>query len=715
MTDYNGQDNFKENLPLDKNRNESPDAGVTNGDSISDFHSEDRTHQVEGVISSQWSNWNFTDEMNQPSHNGSIDHPVNLNGSPIDHDSSPSPNSQPDQDTTGKKESFSSLDSSVTISQTENLTDTKYPNHSPYGSNNYSSLDSESNQKSFVSSNSSSPALPVERAELLPEEQNLNNLTSSYGGESNNTLIDNSLKQESFISDTFSSSAVPVQSAVTLPEERENFSSPYYRGYTHPQTETSSVESSGNNISSDKPSSGIYQTENLGHVISQSSDVSAHLPNYVGNTPQDSAVHNRYQYANDNYNSSTTFTKEDEGAKNFKPPEQFRENSSEPVKQSKKKSGIKGSLVAALLFVSLLAGAAGGGGVAYALVSNNSTNVVASTTNSNGSKTGVNSVLTGTTLSASTDVSNVVSNVADTVVEVTTESVAKNPFLGDYVTDGAGSGVIISEDGYIVTNNHVIDGATAIKIRTCDGSEYEAQLVGTDAQTDIAVLKVDATGFHAAEFGDSDTAVVGETAIAIGNPLGTLGGTVTTGIVSALDREIAIDNETMHLMQFSAAVNPGNSGGGLFDINGNLIGIVNAKSSGSGIEGLGFAIPVNAAQAVIESLQENGYVTGRPELGIKVLEINEARTASYYNVSEYGVYVAETADNGLELGDRIISIDEDPIESYTDIQAVLQNHSAGDVLTIEVDREGTNKKIDVTLGEKVPDYIKNQQGTTVTA
>ena len=172
-----------------------------------------------------------------------------------------------------------------------------------------------------------------------------------------------------------------------------------------------------------------------------------------------------------------------------------------------------------------------------------------------------------------------------------------------------------------------------------------------DAKTDLAVLKIEATGLTPAVFGDSDQLVVGETAVAIGNPLGELGGTVTSGIISALSRDVIIDGQTMTLLQTNAAINPGNSGGGLFNSAGELIGIVNAKSSGTGIEGLGFAIPGNTVKSVVEELMINGYVTGRLDTGIEVVDLTLQSTAFQYGVSRTGIYVLSvTGTDGFRAG-----------------------------------------------------------------
>ena len=199
------------------------------------------------------------------------------------------------------------------------------------------------------------------------------------------------------------------------------------------------------------------------------------------------------------------------------------------------------------------------------------------------------------------DIADVVETVADSVVEINCTVRVSN---GWFVREGtsAGSGVILSEDGTIITNHHVIDGAYGISVRLRGGETYTATLVGSNEENDIAILRISAENLTYATFGDSDALRVGQTAIVIGNPLGTLGGTVTCGILSALDREISIDGTSMHLLQTDASINSGNSGGGMFDLDGRLIGIVNAKSTGTNVEGLGFAIPSNTALQIATTI-----------------------------------------------------------------------------------------------------------------
>ncbi len=304
-----------------------------------------------------------------------------------------------------------------------------------------------------------------------------------------------------------------------------------------------------------------------------------------------------------------------------------------------------------------------------------------------------------------TEMTDVIASVRDTVVEIVTENIQESQFYGKYVTSGAGSGVIISTDGYIITNNHVIDGANSIYVRTTNGTEYKATTVGTDEESDIGVIKIDAKELPYATLGNSDDIKLGEEVIAIGNPLGSLGGTVTNGIISALNREITIDGNKMQLLQTNAAVNPGNSGGGLFNMRGHLIGIVNAKSSSSSsattIEGLGFAIPINHAQNIAADLIEYGYVKGKVSLGITVYSYEKDYTymqgwQTY--VIKAGVYVDDAGKNKeLQKNDRFVSLDGIAVSSMSDIKSVLAQHKVGDTIEATVARVQNQKEHIVTV------------------
>ena len=297
-------------------------------------------------------------------------------------------------------------------------------------------------------------------------------------------------------------------------------------------------------------------------------------------------------------------------------------------------------------------------------------------------------------------VEEVVLNTKNTVVEITTETVSRGGFMREYVSTGAGSGVIISQDGYIVTNNHVIENARAITVRLSNGEEYPAELIGTDSKTDLAVIKIDEENLQAAVLGYSADLLVGQTAVAIGNPLGELSGTVTAGIISTLDREITIDGVTMSLLQIDAAVNPGNSGGGLFNLYGELIGVVNAKSSGSEIEGIGFAIPVDTAKIVIKELITHGYVTGRVSAGFELIDIQDSHTAMMYRVNHFGLYIAQSKSDSFQSGDRIVAVDGVEIAGYKDLSDFLSECSVGDVVGVTVVRDGREVTESLTLGEQ---------------
>lgn len=319
------------------------------------------------------------------------------------------------------------------------------------------------------------------------------------------------------------------------------------------------------------------------------------------------------------------------------------------------------------------------------------------------SVTNANATNTSSTSTGNMSVKEVASAVSNSVVEIKTESVSTNSFFQQAVQSGAGSGVILSADGYVVTNNHVIEGANKISVTTKDGTSYEATLIGTDSTTDLAVLKIEASDLTPAVLGTSGNLEVGDTAIAIGNPLGELGGTVTSGIISALDRAITIDNQEMHLLQTSAAINPGNSGGGLFNDQGELIGVVNAKSSGESIEGLGFAIPIDRAKDIIENLIENGYVKGRAALGVSLTEGTNSNPFSTSNTVQVFIAQVESgkaADNaGLQVGDQILKVDDQEVESMADVKTAISSHTAGDKITMVILRKSETKTVEVTLGE----------------
>ena len=311
-------------------------------------------------------------------------------------------------------------------------------------------------------------------------------------------------------------------------------------------------------------------------------------------------------------------------------------------------------------------------------------------------------------------VQEVTNKTKDSVVEIKTESVSADAWMQQYVTEGAGSGVDMTADGYIMTNNHVIDGASKITVTTSDDKEYEAKLVGTDSITDIAVLKISAKNLTPATYGNSDQLAVGDMAVAIGNPLGELGGTVSAGIISALDRELAIDGKTMTLLQTDASINPGNSGGGLLNGDGQLIVIVVAKSSGSNVEGLGFAIPINKAADVAQQLMDKGYVSDQPSTGMSYAESSQGNGAAQFfgnnqdsqsQSSSAAVYIQEvTGTNakkaGFQSGDLVYAVDGTKITSFNTLSSIVTSHKVGDKLTYTIVRGNQTKEIKLTLEEK---------------
>ena len=385
-------------------------------------------------------------------------------------------------------------------------------------------------------------------------------------------------------------------------------------------------------------------------------------------------------------------------------------------KEKKKKTPKSASrgFVAAALAVSILAsGAIGFGGGMLA----NSAKNDSSSSDTNGDL----KIIQAASGSKSTDGTNVstkpgatgtaeiVQKTADSVVEIATEGIATGSFARQYITKGAGSGVIISEDGYIITNHHVIDGAEKITVTLRDGdTTYDATLIGSDADNDVALVKIDAKGLTPAVFGNSSDLVVGDYVVAIGNPLGTLGGTVTDGIISALAREVTIEDKNLTLLQTNAQISPGNSGGGLFNANGELVGIVNAKDSATEVEGIAFAIPINNVLNVIKDLKEYGYVTGKISTGMQFVDINSDYSAFYYGVQKEGVYVlsVESGSNaekaGFERGDLITAVNDTEVLTEAEITKELEKHKVGDTVTFTVTRNRKSIDIDMQLAEYVP-------------
>lgn len=302
--------------------------------------------------------------------------------------------------------------------------------------------------------------------------------------------------------------------------------------------------------------------------------------------------------------------------------------------------------------------------------------------------------------------------VGPTVVGITNKAVAHDWFNNPVETEGVGSGVIFRKDGYIVTNNHVISGAKELIVSLPDGRSLKGKLIGADEMTDLAVVKVDAKDLPAASFGDSDKIVVGEPAIAIGNPMGLeFKGSVTSGVISALNRTLDISDKRVKLLQTDAAINPGNSGGALVNADGEVIGINSAKVAANGVEGMGFAIPINTVQNIINEIMDKGYVA-RPYLGVSVFDPETAGRYGYQLNIDRGVYIFQLTLNGpcgkagLQRGDIILKIDGEETNSVSDLRGKIAEKKVGDTVKVTFDRNGKEQSADVVLEEMPQDDSK---------
>ena len=303
-------------------------------------------------------------------------------------------------------------------------------------------------------------------------------------------------------------------------------------------------------------------------------------------------------------------------------------------------------------------------------------------------------------------------------VGITVDIVSTNVFGQTVTGAAAGSGFVITEYGYILTNYNVIDGANSIKVTFDNGKEYTATYVGGEEKNDIAVIKVDATGLTPVVIGKSSDMLVGEQVTTIGNPLGELTFSESTGIISALDRSITMsDGRQMNMIQTDCAINSGNSGGPLFNSHGEVIGIVSAKyssgsnSSSASVEGLGFAIPMDDVANMVSDLVKNGYVTGKPIMGISVADVDESVTS--YGVPQGAIIRVVTPDlcgakAGLQAGDIVTKIDNTDVTSASDLTSAIGNYKPGDKVTLTIFRSGETKTVEVTLEESTPEKTEKQ-------
>ena len=304
----------------------------------------------------------------------------------------------------------------------------------------------------------------------------------------------------------------------------------------------------------------------------------------------------------------------------------------------------------------------------------------------------------------------VYASTVNSVVSINTTATAGTNIFGQTVeTASAGSGFIISSDGYIVTNYHVVKGATSVKVTLYSGDTYDATVIGGDSDYDVAVIKINASGLPAVTLGNSADVNVGDTVLAIGNPLGELTFSMSQGIVSCCDRAINVDGTPFNMIQVDASINPGNSGGPLVNLYGEVVGIVSAKYSSysnTTVEGLGFAIPISDVQAIITDIIENGQVTGKAYLAIKAGTMTEQMAAQYDIDITEGVFVYSTESGGagekagLQLGDVITKLNDTAITSMTDLTMAKKGYKAGDTVTLTVYRGGEYITLDLTFDQQ---------------
>ena len=399
-------------------------------------------------------------------------------------------------------------------------------------------------------------------------------------------------------------------------------------------------------------------------------------------------------------------------------PEMQSQGGQAPHKNGKNRVGLK---IASLALVCALLGGLVGGGTAY-LVGNHSGSDTTEVNVSNRKPTEIQlKTVDGKT--TMTDAELYAANV-NSVVSINITATSDPNFFGQTTqTAGAGSGFILTADGYVLTNHHVIDGAQSITVTLSDGTEYTAQLVGSDSVSDVALLKIDGQDLPAVSIGNSDDLEVGDQVAAIGNPLGELTSTQTVGYVSAKDRSVNTDGTIINMLQTDAAINSGNSGGPLFNMNGEVVGITTAKysgstSSGASIEGIGFAIPINDVMKLVDDLMEYGYITGQAYLGVTINSKDlDASTAAAYGLP-VGARVESVTEGscaqkaGLQAGDIITALGDQKVSGYSDLVYALRNFSAGDATTVSVYRAGQELTLQITFDEKTADTVTGPVVTT---
>ena len=426
-----------------------------------------------------------------------------------------------------------------------------------------------------------------------------------------------------------------------------------------------------------------------------------------------------YQDENNLYHYS--YSSDDQPGQSFE-PSGYQSGPQQPVQEMKPvKKNRMGLKITALALVCALLGGAVGGGAVWALgggLSKNETSINVS--NRPATQVSIQQVDGKTAMSDA----EVYAAGVNSVVSINTTGTSGTNFFGQPVqTASAGSGFVLTKDGYIVTNYHVVKDADTVKVTMYNGDEYDAKYVGGDEDYDIAVIKVEAADLQPVTLGNSDNLNVGDHVLAVGNPLGELTFSMSGGMVSCVNRAINVDGTPFNMIQTDASINPGNSGGPLFNQYGEVVGIVSAKYSSyssESVEGLGFAIPINDVIAMIQDIMTNGYVTNKPYLGITGGTMTSQMAAQYrYDVTE-GVFVysveegSAAAQAGLKMGDVILKVDDTEIESMEDLTAVKKQYSAGDTVSLTIYREGQETTVELTWGSVPPEQQTQEDTQTQT-
>ena len=372
------------------------------------------------------------------------------------------------------------------------------------------------------------------------------------------------------------------------------------------------------------------------------------------------------------------------------------------------KTGVK--ITALLLACAVVGGAAGYGGAALSKSGK--------TTIQQSNRTAQEVTVQKVTGQALMSPAEVYASTVNSIVSINCSAVSTNIFGQRVESASSGSGFVITQDGYIVTNHHVISGASSVTVTMYDGTEYPATVVGSDSDYDVAVLKIDATGLQPVTLGSSKDVNVGDTVLAIGNPLGELTFSMSQGIVSCCDRAINVNGTPFNMIQVDASINPGNSGGPLMNLYGEVVGIVSAKYSSysdTTVEGLGFAIPIGDVQAIITDIMENGQITNKPSFGITAGTMTQQMAAQYQIDQTSGAFVYSVNKGGagekagLKMGDVITKVDSTDITSMEDLTAAKKGHKAGDTVTVTYYRDGQTQTTELTFDAKTDDTGSTQQ------